>query len=59
MSLSEALQSHVGPGTNKPLRIICVDDEADALANLRELLQLLGYEVDVAGCGRDALKLAA
>jgi DNA-binding NtrC family response regulator len=59
MSLSEALQSHVGPGTSKPLRIICVDDEADALANLRELLQLLGYEVDVAGCGQDALKLAA
>lgn len=59
MSLSEALQSHVGPGASKPLRIICVDDEADALANLRELLQLLGYEVDVAGSGQDALKLAA
>lgn len=59
MPHSESLQTESGLSSNKPLRIICVDDEADALANLRELLQMLGYEVDVAACGRDALKLAS
>lgn len=55
----ESMQNATGLTAHKPLRIICVDDEADALANLRELLQLLGYEVDVAASGRDALQLAS
>jgi two-component system sensor histidine kinase/response regulator len=59
MPQPKALQNPTGLAAQKPLRIICVDDEADALANLRELLQLLGYEVDVAACGRDALRLAS
>lgn len=49
---------HLSKKTNKPLRIIAVDDEEDALANLRDVLQLLGHEVDIACNSRDALRLA-
>lgn len=59
MSQFESTPQHSSSAPQKPLRIICVDDEADALANLSELLQLLGYEVDVAASGRDALQLAS
>lgn len=59
MSHSESLSRSMNEMTAKPMRIIAVDDEADALANLRELLQLLGYEVDIAENGRDALRLAS
>lgn len=59
MSHSESLIIDAGLASTKPLRIICVDDEADALENLKELLQLLGYEVDVAASGLQALRLAA
>jgi len=59
MSQFESTPQHSSTAPQKPLRIICVDDEADALANLRELLQLLGYEVDVAASARDALQLAS
>jgi DNA-binding NtrC family response regulator len=59
MSQFESTPQHSSTAPQKPLRIICVDDEADALANLSELLQLLGYEVDVAASGRDALQLAS
>ena len=59
MSHSESLSRSTSEVTTKPMRIIAVDDEADALANLRELLQLLGYEVDIAENGRDALRMAS
>lgn len=59
MRCSDPSQTSLNFAATKSLRILCVDDEADALANLRELLELLGYRVDVASCGRDALKLAS
>jgi len=59
MHREDSSQTALTSAATKPLRILCVDDEADALANLRELLELLGYQVDVASCGREALELAS
>jgi PAS domain S-box-containing protein len=39
------------------MRILLVEDNVDAAEMLRELLQLRGHDVSVAGQGRDALKL--
>lgn len=40
---------------SRPLRILLVDDNEDAISSLAKLLALLGYEVRAATSGRDAL----
>jgi CheY-like chemotaxis protein len=39
----------------EPQRILVVDDEADMVATLKDILQAEGYEVDVALSGLEAL----
>ncbi len=43
----------------RPARILLVDDEVPIQRAVAPLLRARGYEVDLAGTGRDALKLAA
>lgn len=44
---------------NKDARVLVVDDETQIIRALTVNLQALGYEVDAAGTGEDALKKAA
>jgi two-component system KDP operon response regulator KdpE len=44
---------------NEEARVLVVDDEAQIIRALTVNLQALGYEVDAAGTGEDALKRAA
>jgi PAS domain S-box-containing protein len=39
-----------------PIRVLVVDDEADARANLCDILELDGYEVETAGSAAEALR---
>lgn len=41
-----------------PLKVLVVEDNADACETLRDLLQLFGHEVAVAPCGRLGVKMA-
>lgn len=41
---------------NKALRVLAVDDDEDALANMRDLLEQLGYEVTTADSGESAIE---
>lgn len=43
---------------DRPPQVLVVDDEPDTCANLADILQELGYRVDVAFNGREALALA-
>jgi two-component system response regulator HydG len=45
--------------SNKPLRILVVDDEASARSGLELLLRQEGYDVDTAADGTQALEIAA
>lgn len=47
------------PGAARPLRILVVEDNADAAAGLQLLLQLDGHAVAVAADGRSGLRQAA
>lgn len=38
-----------------PLRVLVIDDDADTRANLRDILELDGYQVELAGSAREAL----
>jgi CheY-like chemotaxis protein len=45
--------------TDKPLRILVVEDNRDTADSLRMLLGFYGYEVDVAYSGPDGVQAAA
>jgi len=44
--------------SSQPLRILVVEDNRDAADSLRMLLEVLGYEVEVAYTGTDGVRLA-
>jgi CheY-like chemotaxis protein len=44
--------------TSKTVRIMIVDDDQDLAESLADLLQVFGYEVDIATNGKDALQRA-
>jgi two-component system CheB/CheR fusion protein len=46
------------PRPGRRLRILVVEDNPDAAESLRMLLELFGYEVQVAHCGRAAVEAA-
>lgn len=45
------------PGTDQRARLLVVDDEASLRAGLRDLLSLMGYHVEEAASGPEALEL--
>ncbi|MCM8781328.1 MAG: response regulator [Candidatus Omnitrophica bacterium] len=47
----------MGEQTNRPIRILLIDDEADFTQPMSFWLRSKGYSVDVASNGQDALKL--
>jgi two-component system CheB/CheR fusion protein len=51
--------SAAAPGRRPSLRVLVVEDHADAARVLSRLLRDAGYEVGVAGSAADALRLAA
>ncbi|MEO7419271.1 MAG: ATP-binding protein, partial [Thermoanaerobaculia bacterium] len=46
------------PEATRPLRILIVEDNRDTADSLRMLLELAGYQVEVAYTGRDGLEIA-
>lgn len=44
---------------SKPKRILAVDDDATALAALRQILTSKGYQVTAAGSGEEAVEIVA
>lgn len=40
-----------------PIRVLVVDDDDDTRDSLKDLLEELGYQVDTASCGGDAINL--
>lgn len=48
-----------GPGPARDLRVLVVDDNADVVRALALLLEVLGYRVETASSGAEALNLAA
>ena len=44
--------------SSKTIRIMIVDDDQDLAESLADLLQVHGYEVDIAKDGQDALEHA-
>ena len=58
MNQSIENKSAVNDSSKSLLRILAVDDERDAVENLRELLEHFGYLVHTATSGAEALKLA-
>ncbi|MEY4567507.1 MAG: hypothetical protein RLY14_2477 [Planctomycetota bacterium] len=58
MNQSTENKSAVNEKGKAVLRILAVDDERDALENLREVLEHFGYVVHVASSGAEAIQLA-